>query len=228
VESGSPSSSSSSSRFKDPALFPLPSAPPASTYKRTTTPVSKISVYNSESEELKHQHLHLHLHSPAPQRDNLIIRLNIGGFRYETTYDTLCSIKDTYFTGLLSGRIPSLKDEKGSYFIDRDGQFFAPILTFLRSRRITIPFGMTREDVACEAEYFGIRPLVEELEKMQFETGDGSSTSTPRNQMVSYKMMSYNHRILETINEMSKEGYKFKCIMYDDGDPMSILFSKNV
>lgn len=38
-----------------------------------------------------------------------------------------------YFTAILSGQFSTLKDESGAYFIDRDGQYFAPILTFLRT-----------------------------------------------------------------------------------------------
>jgi len=55
--------------------------------------------------------------------DERIIRLNIGGFIFETTRDTLLNTGgENYFTSLLSGRIPSTVDRNGAYFIDRDGQ----------------------------------------------------------------------------------------------------------
>lgn len=40
---------------------------------------------------------------------------------------------ENYFTAILSGQFATLKDGSGAIFIDRDGQYFAPILTFLRT-----------------------------------------------------------------------------------------------
>jgi len=68
--------------------------------------------------------------------DERIIRLNIGGFIFETTRDTLLNTGgENYFTSLLSGRIPSTIDRNGAYFIDRDGQVphfcYPPLLNLL-------------------------------------------------------------------------------------------------
>jgi hypothetical protein len=54
-------------------------------------------------------------------------------------------------------------DEEGAYFIDRDGQFFAPVLTWLRTSALSIPSTMTKEDVLREAKFYALEPLVEEL-----------------------------------------------------------------
>jgi hypothetical protein len=59
-----------------------------------------------------------------------IIKLNVGGKRFETLRSTLLSL-ETYFTGLLDCDIPP----SGEYFIDRDGKKFPAILNYLRGNR---------------------------------------------------------------------------------------------
>lgn len=56
-----------------------------------------------------------------------IVKLNVGGYKFTTTFETLISKdkdKPNFFDTLLSGKIPSHKDEDGAYFIDRDGMIF--------------------------------------------------------------------------------------------------------
>ncbi|CAG2104925.1 unnamed protein product, partial [Medioppia subpectinata] len=65
-----------------------------------------------------------------------IISLNVGGKRFSTSRQTLTSIGDTFFTALLSGRIPSLRDSSGAIFVDRDPKLFAIILHYLRTRQL--------------------------------------------------------------------------------------------
>lgn len=102
-----------------------------------------------------------------------IIKLNIGGHRFDTTAQTLLSIPDTFFSTLLSGRFATATDEDGALFIDRDGQYFAPILTFLRTRRVVIPTTMTVSDIRREAKYFAIEPLVKRLSTAPVVSGFG-------------------------------------------------------
>jgi hypothetical protein len=98
---------------------------------------------------------------------------------------------DNYFTSILSGKFSTFKDDSGAYFIDRDGQHFAPILTFLRTGKrndavgislsekptkqtliwetgaSTVPQGTSIEAVIREAEFYCIQPLVDELRRKQ-------------------------------------------------------------
>ena len=93
-----------------------------------------------------------------------IITLNVGGQLFDTTRHTLLSINDTFFTVLLSGRIPSYKDKNGALFIDRDPKLFAIILNYLRTNQL---FGVSEENIDMmrhEAEFYGIAPLVKKLE----------------------------------------------------------------
>lgn len=48
-----------------------------------------------------------------------LVRLNVGGTCITTTKTTLLSKGENFFTPLLSGKIPTQRDETGAYFIDR-------------------------------------------------------------------------------------------------------------
>lgn len=91
-----------------------------------------------------------------------IIHLNVGGQRFSSSRQTLTSIQDSFFTSLLSGRIPSHKDEAGAIFIDRDPYFFGKILNYLRSKEIQLNDVDVRS-FRHEAEFYGITPLVRRL-----------------------------------------------------------------
>ncbi|XP_065563547.1 BTB/POZ domain-containing protein KCTD3-like [Artemia franciscana] len=92
-----------------------------------------------------------------------IINLNVGGKKFSTSKQTLSWIPDTFFTALLSGRIPSLLDENGAYFIDRDPTVFTQILGYLRTGNIMLSGEENLIQLKHEAEYYGISPLVKRL-----------------------------------------------------------------
>lgn len=84
-----------------------------------------------------------------------IVRLNIGGKKFCTTASTLCGgSSENFFHSLLNGKIPSTKDEKGRYFIDRDGKLFEPILSYLRTGMLEIPAHISEEAVRREADFY--------------------------------------------------------------------------
>ena len=61
-----------------------------------------------------------------------IIKLNIGGKRYETSKDTLLFFKGTVLEKMINGSIPILR-VKDRIFIDRNGKIFEYILDYLRN-----------------------------------------------------------------------------------------------
>lgn len=83
-------------------------------------------------------------------------------FSFSTSRQTLTVIPDTFFTALLSGRISSLRDEKGAIFIDRDPKIFSVLLNYLRTREIELN-GSDIRTLRHEAEYYNIAPLVKRL-----------------------------------------------------------------
>ena len=77
-------------------------------------------------------------------------------------------IPDTFFTSLLSGRISTLVDSKGSIFIDRDPGLFTYVLNYLRTKEILFPEteGGVR-GLVHESEFYGINPLTQQLKLVQ-------------------------------------------------------------
>jgi len=99
-------------------------------------------------------------HSRAPLTE--IINLNVGGTKFSTSRQTLTQIQDTFFTGLLGGRIQTTLDEQGAIFIDRDPHLFRHILNYLRTRSLSFD-EVNFRDLRHEAEFYGLAPLVKKL-----------------------------------------------------------------
>ncbi|KAH3764702.1 K+ channel tetramerization subfamily protein [Pelomyxa schiedti] len=108
----------------------------------------------------KHSHCGRSSHrsrSGTPESENnTIVRLNVGGVIYMTTKDTLVSRGESFFTGLMSGRIPTLKDETGALFIDRNGKLFEPILDYMRTGLLEVPPGCSESLIQREADFYQI------------------------------------------------------------------------
>lgn len=62
-----------------------------------------------------------------------IVRLNVGGRVFATSHSTLTYFPDTMLSKLVSGDIPSHRDETGAFFIDRDPDLFCHVLNYLRN-----------------------------------------------------------------------------------------------
>ncbi|CAD6199724.1 unnamed protein product [Caenorhabditis auriculariae] len=91
-----------------------------------------------------------------------IVNLNVGGQRFATSSNTLSWIPDTFFTSLLSGRLPTVRDEAGAIFIDRDPEIFRVILNYLRTKQVDLS-AVNAAQLKHEAQYFGLAPLVRRL-----------------------------------------------------------------
>lgn len=74
-----------------------------------------------------------------------IIDLNIGGtHKISTSRKTLTSVKDSSLAAMFSGRYPLTK-HNGRVFIDRDGDAFCTMLSFLRTGRVPMFGSQTQE-----------------------------------------------------------------------------------
>ncbi|KYQ91734.1 leucine-rich repeat-containing protein (LRR) [Tieghemostelium lacteum] len=98
-----------------------------------------------------------------------IVKLNVGGKRYMTTRDTLCSKGENFFTSLLNNNIPSIKDDKGYRFIDRNGKLFYYILEFFRTGYIDIPDEDLIPGVFREADFYSIKNFEFQWVQQQLE-----------------------------------------------------------
>jgi hypothetical protein len=59
------------------------------------------------------------------------VMLDIGGYRYTTSVQTLRRLPGTFFDAYFSGRYTMDRSEDGSIFIDRDGKHFGQVLEYL-------------------------------------------------------------------------------------------------
>jgi len=92
------------------------------------------------------------------------VLLDIGGFHFTTTKETLTSIPDTYFTKLFSNDIPEdMKTKDGRVFLDRNGKQFRYILNCLRNPSRFVLRLRNRQDLdelREEAKFYGIEDFV--------------------------------------------------------------------
>jgi hypothetical protein len=86
------------------------------------------------------------------------VELNIGGYRFETSVQTLRRIPHTFFDAYFSGRYAQDVCRDGSIFVDRDGAHFGYILEYMR------------DGVVSVAEP-GVRPSVSLLRALKREFG---------------------------------------------------------
>ncbi|XP_065897942.1 BTB/POZ domain-containing protein KCTD5-like [Dysidea avara] len=112
------------------------------------------------------------------------VKLNIGGKVFMTTKTTLCRHPNSFLARMLHNdpELPSLKDENGAYLIDRDPNYFNPILNYLRHGKLIIDPGVAEEGVLEEAEFYNIPPLIKTLrDRMGLATnGSGSANHVYR------------------------------------------------
>jgi hypothetical protein len=82
-----------------------------------------------EKADLHREIAAMHKHKEA-QEGHIV--LNIGGYRYETSVQTLRRLPHAFFDAYFSGRYAQDVCAGGSIFIDRDGEYFGQVLQYLR------------------------------------------------------------------------------------------------
>eukprot|EP01089_Gocevia_fonbrunei_P007302 TRINITY_DN18382_c0_g1_i1.p1 TRINITY_DN18382_c0_g1~~TRINITY_DN18382_c0_g1_i1.p1 ORF type:complete len:214 (-),score=46.81 TRINITY_DN18382_c0_g1_i1:56-697(-) len=92
------------------------------------------------------------------------IKLNVGGYKYETTLATL-NVVSSMLSVMFSGNFTQQPDEDGYHFIDRNGDLFGDILDYLRNiSNPVLPRDYIRlKRLKTEAEYFGLVDLVKQI-----------------------------------------------------------------
>jgi hypothetical protein len=66
------------------------------------------------------------------------VELNIGGFRFETSVQTLCRVPHIFFDAYFSGRYAQDVCADGSIFVDRNGAHFGHILEYMRDGVVSV------------------------------------------------------------------------------------------
>ena len=98
----------------------------------------------------------------AQHGDGNVVKLNVGGFSFQTTTTTLTSYPDSMLSAMFSGRYKLPTDEKGRVFIDRDGTHFRYILNFLRDGTLNVAQDhVILMDILQEAQFYQLHKLVQ-------------------------------------------------------------------
>jgi N-acetylneuraminic acid mutarotase len=66
------------------------------------------------------------------------VELNIGGYRFQTSVQTLRRLPHTFFDAYFSGRYAQDVCNDGSIFVDRDGEHFGHVLEYMRDGVVSV------------------------------------------------------------------------------------------
>jgi hypothetical protein len=66
------------------------------------------------------------------------VELNIGGYRFETSVQTLRRVPHTFFDAYFSGRYAQDVCNDGSIFVDRGGEHFGHVLEYMRDGVVSV------------------------------------------------------------------------------------------
>lgn len=91
----------------------------------------------------------------AKNNSNKKVVLDVGGKRFATRPSTLMKYETSYFTALLLNE--ELKDEDGSFFIDRNPKLFGVLLDFLRTDKLDFePCKVNMTKLREEFEFYSV------------------------------------------------------------------------
>ncbi|XP_053212257.1 BTB/POZ domain-containing adapter for CUL3-mediated RhoA degradation protein 3-like [Panonychus citri] len=141
----------------------------------------------SESGESCESELSAEAVTLVQNRKSQFVKLNVGGFLFQTTIATLTKT-DCMFKGMFSGGFLVQKDPEGWILIDRNGKHFQKILDFLEKPPKTLSLNDKEiEELMTEATYYSIDKLIvlceseldirRENKKFAFITSTKESTS---------------------------------------------------
>lgn len=104
----------------------------------------------------------LMLQQPPGQVNGGIIRLNVGGKKFLTSWETINHQANSMLASMFKGNFNYATDEDGFAFIDRDGERFRHVLNYLRCSSLP-SFGEAwrYEEIMEEADFFAIDELRE-------------------------------------------------------------------
>uniref|UniRef100_A0A3Q3JLJ2 BTB domain-containing protein n=1 Tax=Monopterus albus TaxID=43700 RepID=A0A3Q3JLJ2_MONAL len=110
--------------------------------------------------------------SPAQlTKANAPVHIDVGGHMYTSSLATLTKYPESRISRLFNGTEPIVLDSlKQHYFIDRDGDIFRYILSFLRTCKLLLPEDFKDfPQLYEEARYYQLTQMVRELERWKAE-----------------------------------------------------------
>ncbi|CAL1582503.1 unnamed protein product [Knipowitschia caucasica] len=95
-----------------------------------------------------------------------IVELNVGGQVYVTRHKTLIAVPDSLLWNMFSKKSPKdlARDNKGRFFLDRDGFLFRYILDYLRDLNLVLPeYFPEKSRLQREADFYQLQDLAKRL-----------------------------------------------------------------
>jgi hypothetical protein len=77
------------------------------------------------------------MHEPKEAQEGHV-ELNIGGYHFQTSVQTLRRVPHTFFDAYFSGRYAQDVCADGSIFVDRDGEHFGHVLEYMCDGILTV------------------------------------------------------------------------------------------
>ncbi|GMT05754.1 hypothetical protein PENTCL1PPCAC_27928, partial [Pristionchus entomophagus] len=164
------------------------------------------------------------------------VRLNVGGQLFQTTRQTLCQREGNSFLARLCledselssekvrilmirsftrNKCADQRDETGAYLIDRDGQYFAPILNYLRHGKLVFNDSLSlegesleRKCVLEEADFYNLPGLSQMCAERILER-NAQKLSKPQTKHV-YRVLQCHEEELTTVVSDVSDGWKFE------------------
>ncbi|KAL5276211.1 KCTD5 family protein [Megaselia abdita] len=135
------------------------------------------------------------------------IKLNVGGTRFLTTRTTLSKDSNSFFYRLIQDEndLQTDMDESGAYLIDRDPQYFAPVLNFLRHGKVILD-NLSEEGVLEEAEFYNVTRLINILKEKIDQQKMLPSTDKKRVYRV---LQCQENEVTQMVSTMS-DGWRFE------------------
>jgi hypothetical protein len=87
------------------------------------------------------------MHTHKEQQEGRV-KLNIGGYRFETSVQALRRVPHTFFDAYFSGRYAQDVCDDGSIFVDRDGEHFGHVLEYMRGGVVSVAAPGARPSVS--------------------------------------------------------------------------------
>lgn len=145
-----------------------------------------------------------------------IVRLSVGGTRYDVARDTLERCGGSMLAKLISGHWKEGKSDE-PIFIDRNGRLFEYVLDYLRNNKFHLPPSVCRATVKEEFEYYGIAEGIRcETEKYDntffFETAE--QLVAERNELAAMNAAKESAQLVKEVQSAKQELVFFLMIEY--------------
>lgn len=138
------------------------------------------------------------------------VKLNVGGTYFLTTKTTLSRDPNSFLFRLVQedSDLISDKDHTGAYLIDRDPNYFSPVLNYLRHGKLIINKGLSEEGVLEEAEFYNIAELIG-IVKQQIYDRDHRPIEKDSKKHVYRVLQCHEDELTQMISTLS-DGWKFE------------------